>query len=41
MVAQGTIAELREGGSSGQTLEELFIGLVGGEARPRATLDWI
>jgi ABC-2 type transport system ATP-binding protein len=41
MVAQGTIAELREGGSSGQTLEELFIGLVGGEARPHATLDWI
>ena len=41
MVAQGTIAELREGGSSGQTLEELFIGLVGGEARPPATLDWI
>jgi ABC-2 type transport system ATP-binding protein len=41
MVAQGTIAELREGGSSGQTLEELFISLVGGEARPHATLDWI
>jgi ABC-2 type transport system ATP-binding protein len=41
MVAQGTIAELREGGSSGQTLEELFITLVGGEARPHAALDWI
>src|SRR3954466_5450274 len=26
MVAQGTIAELREGGTSGETLEELFIG---------------
>jgi ABC-2 type transport system ATP-binding protein len=41
MVAQGTIAELREGGESGETLEELFIGLVGGEAHHHATLDWI
>ena len=41
LVAQGSIAELRAAGSSGQTLEELFIGLVGGEARPPAGLDWI
>jgi ABC-2 type transport system ATP-binding protein len=41
MVAQGTIAELRAGSGSGKTLEELFIGLVGGEARPSAALDWI
>jgi ABC-2 type transport system ATP-binding protein len=41
MVAQGTIAELREGGTSGETLEELFIGMVGGEVRPHAALDWI
>lgn len=40
MVAQGTIAELRAGGS-GRTLEELFIGLVGGDARPHAALDWM
>src|SRR5687768_1556845 len=39
LVAQGSIAELRAAGSSGQTLEELFIGLVGGETRPPAGLD--
>ncbi len=41
MVAQGTIAELRAGGVSGQTLEELFLGLVGGDARTSMALDWI
>ena len=41
MVAQGSIGELRAGGSSGQTLEELFIGLVGGDARAPMALDWI
>jgi ABC-2 type transport system ATP-binding protein len=41
MVAQGTIAELRGGSGSGKTLEELFIGLVGGDARPVHALDWI
>jgi ABC-2 type transport system ATP-binding protein len=41
LVAQGPIDELRRGGGSGQTLEELFISLVGGEARPHAALDWI
>jgi ABC-2 type transport system ATP-binding protein len=41
MVAQGTIDELRQGGASGQSLEELFISLVGGESRPHAALDWI
>lgn len=41
IVAQGTIAELREAGTGGQSLEELFIGLVGGEPRPAAALDWI
>ncbi len=40
MVAQGTIAQLREGGS-GRSLEELFLGLVGGAAPSPATLDWI
>ncbi len=40
LVAQGPIAELRSGAAGTKTLEELFIGLVGGEARP-AALDWI
>ena len=41
LVAQGRIDELRAGGGIGKTLEELFIGLVGGEARPQTALDWI
>ncbi len=41
MVAQGRIDELRAGGGGGKSLEELFIGLVGGEAKPHAALDWI
>ena len=41
MVAQGSIEELRAGGAAGQTLEELFIGLVGGEAKAPAAFDWI
>ena len=40
IVAQGTIEELRSG-AVGQSLEELFIGLVGGEARAPVALDWI
>ncbi|HXG54065.1 MAG TPA: ABC transporter ATP-binding protein [Vicinamibacterales bacterium] len=41
LVAQGPIDELRAGGGIGKTLEDLFIGLVGGEARPQTSLDWI
>ena len=41
MVAQGPIGDLRAGAGSGKTLEELFIGLVGGDARTHAALDWI
>jgi ABC-2 type transport system ATP-binding protein len=41
LVAQGPISELRAARGGGQTLEELFIGLVGGEARGHAALDWI
>ena len=41
MVAQGPIGELRAGAGSGKTLEELFIGLVGGDVRAHAGLDWI
>jgi len=40
LVAQGRIDELRSGGGGGKTLEELFIDLVGGEAKSHA-LDWI
>ena len=39
LVAQAPVEELR-GAGRGQTLEELFIGLVGGEAQTRAELDW-
>ena len=41
MVAQGPIGDLRAGAGSGKTLEELFIGLVGGDARTPAAFDWI
>jgi ABC-2 type transport system ATP-binding protein len=41
LVAQGSIAELRSARGGSRTLEELFISLVGGEARPHASLDWI
>ncbi len=40
LVAQGPIDDLRAGGI-GKTLEELFIGLVGGDARPQASLGWL
>ena len=40
IVAQGRIDELRTGAGVGRTLEELFIELVGGEARAQAP-DWI
>jgi ABC-2 type transport system ATP-binding protein len=39
LVAQGSISELRAGG--GQTLEELFIHMVGGDAHANMSLDWI
>jgi ABC-2 type transport system ATP-binding protein len=41
LVAQAPITELRAARGGGQTLEELFIGLVGGEHKPQAALDWI
>jgi ABC-2 type transport system ATP-binding protein len=41
LVAQGHIDELRAGGAAGQTLEELFIDLVAGEAPAHAGLDWL
>ena len=41
IVAQGRIEDLRAGGAAGQSLEELFIGLVGGDPVSQAALDWI
>jgi ABC-2 type transport system ATP-binding protein len=41
LVAQGPIDQLRSGAAGTHTLEELFIELVGGEARAHAALDWI
>jgi ABC-2 type transport system ATP-binding protein len=40
LVAQGPVADLRRNAGGGVTLEEIFIGLVGGP-ETRATLDWI
>jgi ABC-2 type transport system ATP-binding protein len=40
LVAQGRLQDLKTGAGDGRTLEELFIDLVGGEARTHA-LDWI
>jgi ABC-2 type transport system ATP-binding protein len=40
LVAQGPLDEIRAGSHGIGTLEELFIGLVGGE-RPAAALDWL
>jgi ABC-2 type transport system ATP-binding protein len=43
LVAQGPIDELRAGGPAAANLEELFIGLVGGDAAGAAgvTLNWL
>lgn len=41
LVAQGSIEDLRGTSGGGRTLEELFIGIVDGEARTHAGLDWI
>ena len=41
LVAQGPIETLRAGHATGGTLEEIFLGLVGGETASSAALDWI
>ena len=41
LVAQGPIEELRAGVAGAQSLEELFISLVGGDAQAAATFDWL
>ncbi|MCZ2153731.1 MAG: ABC transporter ATP-binding protein [Bryobacterales bacterium] len=40
LVLEGTMAELREGGGSADTLEEIFVRTVGGEASPER-LEWL
>ena len=41
LVAQGPIAELRAGAPGARTLEDLFLGLVGGEEPSGPSLDWL
>jgi ABC-2 type transport system ATP-binding protein len=41
LVAQGALADLREAGGGRQTLEQLFLALVPGDAQPPRALDWL
>ena len=41
LIAQGSMAELRAGGASGQSLEERFMDLVGAPASTTPALDWL
>jgi ABC-2 type transport system ATP-binding protein len=41
LVAQGPIEDIRGASGGGRTLEELFIGIVDGDTRAHAGLDWI
>ena len=41
LIAQGSMAELRAGGVSGQSLEERFMDLVGAPAAAAPALDWL
>src|SRR6187397_2461317 len=41
MVTQGSMAELRAGGVSGQSLEERFMEIVGASRSAMPTLDWL
>jgi len=41
MVSQGSIEDLRAGGETGQTLEELFLGLVGAGEAEGPELPWL
>jgi ABC-2 type transport system ATP-binding protein len=41
LVAQGPIESLRAGVGSGQTLEEIFLGLVGATEAEAPSLDWL
>ena len=41
MVAQGSLAELRSGAATGQSLEEMFLSIVGAVQGPGVALDWL
>ena len=41
LVAQGPLAELRGGAATGQTLEELFLDLIGADRAQGRRLDWL
>jgi ABC-2 type transport system ATP-binding protein len=41
LVAQGPLAELRSGAPTGQTLEELFLDLIGADRAQGRRLDWL
>jgi ABC-2 type transport system ATP-binding protein len=41
MVAQGTLAELRSGAATGQSLEELFLTIVGATHANGPALEWL
>jgi ABC-2 type transport system ATP-binding protein len=41
LIAQGSMAELRAGGVSGQSLEERFMDLVGAPTAAAPALDWL
>jgi ABC-2 type transport system ATP-binding protein len=41
LIAQGSLAELRAGGRTGETLEELFLQLIGAETTNAPKLDWL
>jgi ABC-2 type transport system ATP-binding protein len=41
LVAQGPMADLRAGGTSGQSLEERFMDIVGVSPSARPGLDWL
>jgi ABC-2 type transport system ATP-binding protein len=41
LVAQGSMADLRAGGVSGQSLEERFLDIVGASTDASPTLDWL
>jgi ABC-2 type transport system ATP-binding protein len=41
LVAQGTLAELRSGAATGQSLEEMFLSIVGATHASGPSLDWL
>ena len=41
LVAQGPLADLRASAAAGQTLEELFLNLIGAERAAAPALDWL